>query len=35
MTLKQLNEMNDKAKRLVELMKQGIVEFIFTKKSTN
>ena len=26
--------MNDKAKRLCELMKQGIVEFIFKKKST-
>ena len=34
LSLKQLNEMNDKAKRLVELMKQGIVEFIFKKKST-
>lgn len=26
--------MNAKAKRLVALMKQGIVEFIFKKKST-
>lgn len=26
--------MNSKAKRLVELMKLGIVEFIFKKKST-
>jgi len=34
MSLQQLNEMNDKAKRLVELMKRGIVEFIFKKKST-
>ena len=34
MSLKQLNEMNDKAKRLVELMKKGIVEFMFVKKST-
>ena len=33
LTYKMLCEMNDKAKRLVELMKQGIVEFIFTKKS--
>lgn len=34
MTLKQLCEMNDKAKKLVELMKQGIVKFIYRKKST-
>jgi len=34
MNLKELNEMNSKAKRLVELMKKGIVEFIFKKKST-
>ena len=33
-SLRQLHEMNEKAKRLVELMKQGIVEFIFMKKST-
>jgi hypothetical protein len=26
--------MNDKAKKLCDLMKQGIVEFIFKKKST-
>lgn len=29
-----LCEMNDKAKKLCDLMKQGIVEFIFKKKST-
>ena len=34
MSLKQLNEMNDKAQKLCELMKRGIVEFIFKKKST-
>lgn len=34
MSLAQLQEMNAKAKRLVALMKQGIVEFIFKKKST-
>lgn len=34
MSLKMLNEMNDKAQRLVNLMKQGIVEFIFKKIST-
>ena len=34
MSLAQLQEMNTKAKRLVALMKQGIVEFIFKKKST-
>lgn len=33
MSLKQLNEMNNKAKQLVELMKSGIVQFIFKKKS--
>ena len=33
MSLKQLNEMNSKAKKLCELMKKGIVEFIFKKKS--
>ena len=33
MSLKQLNEMNSKAKRLVELMKKGIVQFAFKKKS--
>ena len=33
MSLKQLNEMNSKAKRLVELMKKGIVQFVFKKKS--
>ena len=33
MSLKQLNEMNNKAKRLVELMKKGIVQFAFKKKS--
>lgn len=33
MSLKQLNEMNNKAKRLVELMKKGIVQFVFKKKS--
>ena len=30
----QLCEMNGKAKRLCELMKKGIVEFVFKKKST-
>lgn len=34
MSLKQLNEMNSKAQKLCELMKQGIVEFMFRKKST-
>ena len=34
LSLTQLDEMNSKAKRLVELMKQGIVEFVFKKKST-
>ena len=34
MSLHQLNEMNEKAKKLCDLMKQGIVEFIFKKKST-
>ena len=34
MELKLLIEMNKKAQRLVDLMKQGIVEFMFTKKST-
>lgn len=34
MSLQQLNEMNEKAKKLCDLMKQGIVEFIFKKKST-
>lgn len=29
-----LTEMNDKAKRLVKLMKQGIVDFVFQKVST-
>lgn len=29
-----LNEMNDKAQHLVDLMKQGIVEFMFKKVST-
>ena len=33
MSLNQLNEMNNKAKRLVELMKKGIVQFVFKKKS--
>ena len=33
-SLQQLFEMNDKARRLVELMKKGIVYFIFKKKST-
>lgn len=33
MSLKQLNEMNSKAKKLVELMKKGIVQFVFKKKS--
>ena len=34
MSLMQLNEMNEKAKKLCDLMKKGIVEFIFKKKST-
>lgn len=34
LTLHQLNEMNSKAQRLVELMKKGIVEFLYVKKST-
>lgn len=34
MSLKQLEEMNAKAKRLCELMKKGIVQFIYKKKST-
>ena len=34
MSLKQLNEMNRKAQKLCELMKQGVVEFMFRKKST-
>lgn len=29
-----LTEMNDKAQRLVKLMKQGIVDFVFQKVST-
>lgn len=33
-TYQLLCEMNNKAKQLCELMKQGIVEFIFVKKST-
>ena len=33
-TYKMLCEMNEKAKKLCELMKQGIVEFVFVKKST-
>ena len=33
-TLTMLNEMNDKAKKLCDLMKQGIVEFMFQKIST-
>ena len=33
MSLKELNEMNNKAKRLVALMKKGIVQFVFKKKS--
>ena len=33
MKLSQLCEMNSKAKKLCELMKRGIVEFIFKKKS--
>lgn len=32
-TYQMLCEMNEKAKKLCELMKQGIVEFIFIKKS--
>lgn len=35
LTYQMLCEMNDKAKKLVELMKKGIVEFMFIKKSTN
>ena len=34
MTLQMLMEMNEKAKRLCELMKQGPVEFVFKKVST-
>ena len=34
LTYQLLCEMNEKAKKLCELMKQGIVEFIFVKKST-
>lgn len=34
MDLSLLVEMNAKAQRLVELMKKGIVEFIYTKSST-
>lgn len=34
MSLKTLLEMNEKARRLVELMKRGIVDFVFTKVST-
>ena len=34
LSLQMLAEMNDKAQRLVKLMKQGIVEFIFKKVST-
>lgn len=34
MSFQMLSEMNAKAKRLCELMKQGIVEFTFTKMST-
>ena len=34
MSLQMLVEMNEKAKRLCDLMKQGIVEFIFKKIST-
>ena len=33
-TYQLLCEMNEKAKKLCDLMKQGIVEFIFVKKST-
>ena len=33
-TYSMLCEMNDKAKKLCNLMKQGIVEFVFKKKST-
>lgn len=32
--LKLLFEMNEKARKLVDLMKKGIVEFVFVKKST-
>jgi len=34
MSLNMLEEMNSKAKHLCDLMKQGIVEFIFQKMST-
>ena len=34
LSLAQLNEMNEKAQHLVELMKKGIVYFLFKKKST-
>ena len=34
LSLQMLTEMNDKAKRLVKLMKQGIVDFVFQKMST-
>lgn len=34
MSLQMLVEMNEKAKHLCDLMKQGIVEFIFKKVST-
>ena len=34
MTYQMLCEMNDKAKKLVDMMKLGIVEFIYKKKST-
>lgn len=33
-TYSMLCEMNDKAKKLCDLMKLGIVEFVFKKKST-
>ena len=33
-TYEMLCEMNLRAKKLIELMKQGIVEFLFKKKST-
>lgn len=34
LSLQMLTEMNDKAQRLVKLMKQGIVDFVFQKMST-
>ena len=33
-SLQLLFEMNEKARKLVELMRKGIVEFVFVKKST-